>query len=369
MTRPTYLTINSAALRHNFQQVRKWAPASAVMAMIKANAYGHGLVETALALPMADAFGVAFLEEALLLRAAGIQQPIVLLEGFFNHAELDSIVQQQLHTVVHQHEQVTLLEQARLSKPVPVWIKLDTGLHRLGFNPSELPALWSRLQACPNVAAELHLLSHFADPDDLNKTTTVKQFEYFTQWTQGLVAPRSLANSAAILAWPMTHYEWVRPGIMLYGVSPFTAKVGADFALQPVMNLYSQLIAIHQRRQGDAIGYGGTWVCPEDMQIGVVAIGYGDGYPRHAKNGTPVLVNNERVPLIGRVSMDMITVDLRTQPRAKIGDPVLLWGEKLPIEQVACHADTIAYELLCGVTTRVRRRYIESQDSADNACS
>jgi alanine racemase len=353
--RPTYLQINCEALRHNLQRVREFAPHSKVMGMIKANAYGHGLIEVARALKDADAFGVAFLEEALALRAAGIQNSIVLMEGFFNAAELDQICRHDLEIVVHQYSQLEILEQNKLNKPLTVWLKIDTGLHRLGFLPKEVTAVWQRLRACNNVQGEPHLLSHFASPDDLSKPTTLQQFDCFNTSIIGLNSPRSLANSAAIIAWPTIRCEWIRPGIMLYGVSPFTDKTGADYNLQPVMTLRSELIAIQPLQKGDAVGYGGVWTCPEDMRLGMVAIGYGDGYPRHAKNGTPVLVNGKITPLVGRVSMDMITVDLRTQPNAKIGDPVVLWGEGLPIELVARSADTIAYELLCSVTPRVRR--------------
>lgn len=355
MTRPTFVEINTQALQHNLQRVRVHAPHSAVLAMIKANAYGHGLIKVAHALAGADALGVAFLEEALQLRAAGIQQPIVLMEGFFTAAELTEMVQHDLEIVVHHAEQLTMLESVKLAQPLTVWLKIDTGMHRLGFAPAQVQAAWQRLQQCANVKPEIGLLSHFADPDDLTKPTTSLQFACFNTCVQGLPQLRTLANSAAIIAWPDTHYEWVRPGIMLYGVSPFAGSVGADDDLQVVMTLRSELIAIHQLQKGDAIGYGGTWICDEDMLMGVVAIGYGDGYPRHAVNGTPVLVNGKIVQLAGRVSMDMITVDLRTQPNAKVGDPVVLWGEGLPVEQVARFADTIAYELLCGVTERVRR--------------
>lgn len=354
MTRPTYMQINADALRHNLKQVRKLVPSSRVLAMIKANAYGHGLINVAHALADADAFGVAFLEEALQLRAAGIQQPIVLMEGFYGATELAEISQNDLAVVVHQYSQLEILEQQELKTPLTVWLKIDTGLHRLGFLPEEVAEVWRRLKKCKHVG-EIHLLSHFTEPDDLYKSTTLQQLACFDRSIAELSAQRSLANSAAILAWPATHYEWVRPGIMLYGVSPFADKIGADHNLQPVMTLRSELIAVQSLCKGDTVGYGGTWICPENMPVGIIAIGYGDGYPRHAKNGTPVLVNNAVVPLIGRVSMDMIAVDLRTQPHAKIGDSVVLWGEGLPVEQVAHAAGTIAYELLCHVTPRVRK--------------
>jgi alanine racemase len=356
MPRPTFLQINSTALRHNLQRVRQLAPHAKVMAMIKANAYGHGLVEVAQALSDSDAFGVAFLEEALLLRAAGIKNSIASLEGFFDQAELKEVVRHDVEVVVHQYEQLELLERATLTKSITVWLKIDTGLHRLGFAPQEVHDVWRRLQYCNNVK-EIRLLSHFSEPDNLLQPTTYDQFALFKQSVTGLTAPRSLANSAGILAWPDMYCEWVRPGIMLYGVSPFADKTGLDHDLKPVMTLRSELIAVYPLSKGHAVGYGRTFVCQEDTMMGIVAIGYGDGYPRHAKNGTPVLVNNKIVPLIGRVSMDMIAVDLCSQPNAKIGDPVVLWGEGLPVEKVASSAETIGYELVCKVTPRVRRIY------------
>jgi alanine racemase len=358
MSRPTFLQINLAALRHNLTCVRKSAPHSQVMVMIKANGYGHGLVETAHALIDSDAFGVAFLEEALVLRAAGIKKPIVLMEGFFDVTELQEIAQHDLEIVVHQYEQLEILERETLAKPIMVWLKINTGLHRLGFAPQEAHNAWQRLSQCANVKEQPRVLSHFSEPDNLLQPTTRDQFTLFNQSIAGLSVMRSLANSAGVLAWPDMHCEWVRPGIMLYGVSPFMDKTGLDHGLKPVMTLCSKLMAVYPVRKGQGIGYGRTFICQEDMMIGIVAIGYGDGYPRHAKNGTPVLVNNKIVPLVGRVSMDMIAVDLCSQPNAKIGDPVVLWGEGLPVEKVASSADTIAYELLCHVTSRVRRIYL-----------
>lgn len=350
--RPAFLEINTAALQHNLRQIKKLAPHSSVLAMVKSNAYGHGIEEALKGLADADAFGVACIDEALEIKAKNItQKPIVLMAGFFLEQELEEIAQHQFEIVVHNHHQLEIMCNTKLAQPVTVWLKVDTGLHRLGFMPHEIKKAYQRLHESANVK-KIRLLTHFAEPDA--KTTTEEQLSAFNLATAGISAERSLANSAAILAWPSTHYEWIRPGIMLYGISPFAEKIGEDHLLKPAMTLHSQLIAVQPLIKGDKVGYSGIWTSPEDMLMGVVAIGYGDGYPRHAKNGTPVLVNGKRVPLIGRVSMDMITVDLRTQPNAKIGDPVILWGEHLPIEIVAHHADTIAYELLCKVTNRVR---------------
>lgn len=349
----TRALIDLAALRHNLRRVREAAPGKHIMAIIKADAYGHGLIRIARALtPDVDSLGVARLEEAVRLRDAGIAQSITLLEGFLEAAELVVIVQQRLNVVVHRREQIAILEQASLKPPLGVWLKVDTGMHRLGIAPAEVKQAWQRLQSCSGIET-LGLMTHLANADDRSDNVTLRQLEYFNQTTAGITAPRSIANSAGILGWPESHADWVRPGVMLYGVSPFAGGHGEQEGLQPVMTLCSRLIAVNRLHKGDAVGYGGSWVCPEDMPVGVIAAGYGDGYPRHAESGTPVLVNGRRVPLIGRVSMDMITVDLRSQPQARVGDPVILWGRGLPVEEVARYASTIPYELLCGVARRV----------------
>lgn len=350
--RGTQVSINLAALRHNLQRVRQAAPGSRVMAAVKANGYGHGLIRVAQALGDSDGFGVSCLEEALQLREAGITAPITLLEGFFHPDEIPLIEQQGLDLLLHHEDQILALEQASISEPIRVWLKIDTGMHRLGVSPESAPALWRRLEAHPGLQP-VGQMTHLACADELEHPATVQQLQLFAQATAGLPGERAVANSAGILGWPDTHADWVRPGIMLYGVSPFVGGRAAEHDLQPVMTLSSELIAVNIVHEGDTVGYGGAWTCPETMPVGVVAVGYGDGYPRHAGNGTPVLVNGRRVPLIGRVSMDMICVDLRTQPEARPGDPVVLWGEGLPVEDVAVVAGTIPYELLCGVTQRV----------------
>jgi len=356
MSRPTKISINKAALQHNLQRVRQYAPNSKVLAMVKADAYGHGLANVAHALHDADAFGVACLEEANCIRAAGLNNPIILLEGFFNATELTYIVDNDFDIVLHDACQLEILMRRPLAKPIRVWLKIDTGMNRLGFSLDKLEPVWQQLSACSWVAPDIRVMTHFPDAAEINKPTTLQQIKCFKQATRNLVAPRSLANSAGILAWQDSHVDWVRPGIMLYGVSPFQEQQGVDHQLQPVMTLHSALIAIRHCQRGDAVGYGGEWICPEPMLVGIVAAGYGDGYPRHVPTGTPVLVNQQRVPLIGAVSMDMLTVDLRTCPQAQIGDPVILWGETLPVEEIARCANTIPYELLCNFTARVGRR-------------
>ncbi len=326
-------------------------------AAVKAEGYGHGLVRVARALD-ADAFAVACVEEALALREAGVDRRIVLLEGVFEAAELSLCARHALDIAVHQPEQARMLELARLERPLRVWLKIDSGMHRLGLAPETVPTVFQRLRDCPAVQAEIGLMSHLARADERDCDCTLQQLRVFETATAGLSGERSLANSAGILGWPRTHFDWVRPGIMLYGASPFVDSLAPDEDLRPMMSFQTRLIAIQRLRRGEPVGYGGTWVCPEDMDVGVAAAGYGDGYPRHAPSGTPVLVNGHAAALVGRVSMDMITLDLRQHPGARIGDPVLLWGEGLPVERIAQAAGTISYTLLCGVTARVRREVI-----------
>lgn len=354
--RPVWAQIDLAALRHNLSRVRQAAPASRIMAVVKANAYGHGLLDVArvLAEAGADGFGVASVEEALALRRAGLAVPITLLSGFFAPEELEPVSEQHLLPVVYHEHQIGILEQARLTRPIDVWLKIDSGMHRLGFPPERAGEVFARLRACAAVG-RIGLMSHLARADDRSAPHTTLQLETFQAAIDGLEGERTLANSGGVLGWPATQLDWVRPGLMLYGISPFVTGTAGDEDLRPVMTLKSRLIAVNCFRRGDAIGYGGAWVCPEDMPVGVAAVGYGDGYPRHAPSGTPVLVKGERAVLVGRVSMDLLCIDLRSQPGARVGDPVTLWGEGLPVEEIAAKADTIAYQLVCGVTGRVRR--------------
>lgn len=344
--------INPAAFQHNLQVVKQAAPKSQILAMIKANAYGHGLIRTAQALSAADAFGVARLEEAELLRKQGISHPIVVMAGFANAEELKYMAELNVATLVFNTEQIALLESQTLRQALEVWIKVDTGMHRLGFAVTELEQAYQRLKRCINVQSTLHFLSHFSCADQPEKPVTKTQMELFQQ---SVIWPgtKSLANSAPILTLPESHLDWVRPGIMLYGISPFSEQTGLDWNLQPVMTLSTVLIDIKRVKQGEAIGYGQLWTCPKDMTIGIAAIGYGDGFPRSAQNGTPVLVDGKLCGLVGRVSMDLISIDLGNSPQAKIGDPVVVWGEGLPIEKIAKAAGTIGYELTCRLTSRV----------------
>jgi alanine racemase len=355
MSRPARALVDVGALRHNLKQVRLRALRSRVMAVVKANGYGHGLAWVARSLNgAADAFGVSSAEEGVQLREAGITQPICLLEGFFTPNELPLLARHHLEPAIHCESQLQALTQASPMIKLTVWVKVDTGMHRLGFLPPALPRVLKQLRDSSAVA-EVRVLSHFARADIPADPDTQTQIDIFLARIRDLGLESSLANSAGVLAWPQSHLDWVRPGIMLYGVSPLAGQDAAALGLKPVMTLETALIAVHARRKGEAVGYGGDWRCPEDMPVGVAAIGYGDGYPRHAAPGTPVLVNGKRVPLAGRVSMDMITLDLRAQPDARVGDPVVLWGQGLPVEEIAGSAGTIAYELLCRVAERIPR--------------
>ena len=354
------VVINRRALRHNLQRLRDLAPASKLVAVVKANAYGHGLLETARTLTDADAFGVARLEEALRLRAGGIAQPILLLEGFFAAEDLAVIAAQRLHTAVHSPEQLAALEQADLPEPVTVWMKLDTGMHRLGVRPEEAEAFYQRLSQCKNVRQPVNVVSHFARADEPTCGATERQLDIFTTFTEGKPGLRSIAASGGILLWPQSHYDWVRPGIILYGVSPLDDRsTGKDFGCQPVMTLTSSLIAVREHKAGESVGYGGTWISERDTRLGVVAMGYGDGYPRAAPTGTPVLVNGREVKIVGRVAMDMICVDLGPEAQDKAGDAVVMWGEGLPVERIAELTKVSAYELITRLTSRVAMTYID----------
>ncbi len=359
MSRATTVRLDLGALVHNLRRVKAVAPGRRVAAAVKANGYGHGLVQVAQSLD-ADAFAVAGIEEALTLREAGVTRPILLLEGVFEAAELPLCARHGLESAVHHPDQARMLATARLERPVRVWLKIDTGMHRLGLEPEMVPTLFQRLCTCPSVRADIGLMSHLARADERDCDDTLRQLRTFEAATAGLPGERSLANSAGILGWPRTHFDWVRPGIMLYGASPFVDSLAPAEDLRPVMTFHTRLIAIKRLRRGEPVGYGGTWVCPEDMDVGVAAVGYGDGYPRHAPSGTPVLLDGREAALIGRVSMDMITLDLRRHPEARIGDPVVLWGEGLPVERIAQAAGTISYTLLCGVTARVKHDVVSA---------
>ena len=350
-----HIELNISALRHNACRARELAPKAKLMAVIKANAYGHGLILVANHLAeYVDAFAVARIDEALRLREANVQQRILVLQGFSSLDELKLMQCYQLESVIYTEQQVDILEIANLPGVMTIWLKIDTGMNRLGFPPEQFAAVLQRIKQCSSVHTEISFMTHFANADDLQDNKTTQQLQLFNETTKNHSGAKTSANSAAIIAWPETCQDWVRTGLMLYGVSPMLQQTAQQQELAPVMSLYARIIAIKQLKTGETVGYGATWVADRNTLLAVVSIGYGDGYPRHAKQGTPVLINNQRLPLVGRVSMDMITVDITEHTDIKIGDQVLLWGNGLPIEEIAASADTIPYTLLCGITQRVK---------------
>ncbi|MFV2061794.1 MAG: alanine racemase [Gammaproteobacteria bacterium] len=353
--------INSAALQHNLSIAKKNAPNSKILAVIKSNAYGHGITQIAKALNDADGYAVATIQEAIKVRELYPDKLLLVLQGFLNLEELKFFQQYNLHPVIHSLFQIELLETSntvKLDNTTRYWIKVDTGMGRLGFSVSDYAVAITRLEKYLTDInnSNIILMSHFANADDLDDSKTSKQIDLFNQITSHYKYPKTLANSAGIMAWQESHFDWVRAGIMLYGVSPFKIHTDTE-KLQTVMTLESRLIAINFHKKGDSIGYGGGWTCSDDMAIGVVSIGYGDGYPRHATIGTPVLVNGKKTTLVGRVSMDMICIDLSSIDNVTTGAIVTLWGEQLAIETVAEFSNTIAYELLCQVGKRVEFVY------------
>ncbi|MFN3397849.1 MAG: alanine racemase [Sulfurimicrobium sp.] len=348
MSRPLRATIHLSALRHNLDVARRHATHSRVLAVVKANGYGHGMLRAARAFAAADGFAVLTVQDAITLREAGFTQAILLLEGFFAPDELPLLARHRIATVVHAQWQLDALLRFPSASGIALWLKANSGMNRLGFQPEELPAA---LAALRQSGAKLTLMTHFARADESDGITG--QLSRFNALSRGAELPRSMANSAALLCCPETHADWVRPGIMLYGASPLPQHSAAELGLQPAMTLSSEVIALRDIQAGDEVGYGGAFSAPCAMRIGVVACGYADGYPRHAPNGTPVLVNGLRSRIVGRISMDMLTVDLSHIPEARVGSPITLWGQGLPVEEVAAAAGTLSYELLCAVAQRV----------------
>lgn len=352
--------IRLGALEHNLEVIRKAAPGSRVMAVIKANAYGHGMVPVAQHLSRVDAFAVARVAEAIELRNNGIAAKIILLSGVMNAAELATAVQHAFEPVVHSVEQLDLLDSSGAGA-LNVWLKFDTGMNRLGFHPSDAEAVIDRLRGSPGVN-DLRLMTHLASADERGESTTLEQLESFRPIADGFDGDVSIANTPGVLGWPFFANareefgfkgdNWIRPGIALFGISPFGDKTGTDLGLKPVMQFEARLIAIKPLRAGDRVGYKGAYSADCDTTLGIISAGYGDGYSRHFRSGTPVIVNGRRVPVIGNVSMDMIAVDLGENPSDNVGDIATLWGDELPVEEVAPFADAIPYELVCGVMNR-----------------
>jgi alanine racemase len=348
--RPILATIDLSALRHNLSVARRHAGGSRVLAVIKANAYGHGLERCARALAEADGYAILEMDYAVRLRDAGIDLPVLLLEGCFDPAELRVAARQRFMVAMHAPEQIDMLADLRADERVDVFLKLNTGMNRLGIRPDAFRAAMQRLEAHPGVQS-LTLMTHFACADD--ERGLGEQLAVFERLCRDHPLPRSLANSATVLRFPEAHGDWVRPGIMLYGSSPFADVSAAALDLRPVMTLRSQVIGVQSLAAGEAVGYGATFVARQPTRIGIVACGYADGYPRHAPSGSPVLVEGERVATVGRVSMDMMCVDLTALPQAGVGSTVTLWGEGLPADEVAAAAGTISYEMFCALAQRV----------------
>jgi len=350
MTRPILATIHTDALRHNLALVKRHAPQSKIMAVIKAHGYGHGLLRAAAALKEADGYAVLNISEGIALREAGYDQTILLLEGLFDSEELAIASRHRIAAVVHCEPQLTMLEAAHGLSPIDVFLKINTGMNRLGVAPERFQDFCARLDACHSVG-RITLMTHFATADE--PPGIASQFELFDRLTRGHALPRTMANSAAILRFPQTHTEWVRPGIMLYGATPFADQSAEALGLEPAMLLSSEIIGVQTLKPGDGVGYGRQFVAEKETRVGVVACGYADGYPRHAPNGTPIAVEGKLTRTIGRVSMDMLYVDLSAIPEAGIGSPVELWGTQVPVDAVAAASGTVGYELLCALAPRV----------------
>lgn len=360
MPRPIRATVRLSALRHNLSVARRRAPQSKIWAVVKANAYGHGLVRSVQALADADGIALLDLNDAVRLRDAGISKPILLLEGVFQPADLAVADRYGLTAAVHDLEQILMLEHARLSSQIPVLLKINTGMNRLGFVGKQARTAYSRLEASGKVGA-ISLMTHFADAD--GAAGIAAQLARFREWTARLAGEATLANSAAVLRYPETHADWVRPGIMLYGSSPFADSSAERLELLPVMTLASEIIALQDLKPGDRVGYGGTFEARSAMRVGVVACGYADGYPRHAPGfsdrSTPVVVAGKRTATVGRISMDMLCVDVSAIPEARVGSAVTLWGDGLSVDEVATCAGTVGYELLCALAARVPQVEVE----------
>ncbi|SDW25641.1 alanine racemase [Thiocapsa roseopersicina] len=353
MPRPIRARIHLDAVRHNYRQAKALAPGARALAVVKANGYGHGAVAVARALAEeADGFAVAYVDEGLELRESGIRAPILLLDGIFSPDEMTILDRAGLTPVIHSRLQLDWLLDARPERPLDCWLKMDSGMHRMGFAPEDFAAAYAELADCPHVRS-LVLMSHFARADEPGHDYTEQQMRVFEQATAAMHAPRSLSNSAAVLAWPRAHGDWTRPGIMLYGASPFEGASPSAASLRPAMTLESALISVRDLAPGEPVGYGGRFVCERPTRVGVAAIGYADGYPRHAPDGTPVAVRGRMTRIVGRVSMDLVTLDLTGIEDAAIGDPVELWGGQVSANAVAEASGTIAYQLFTNINRRV----------------
>lgn len=365
MSRAVLAILSTENLLHNLAVIKQHAPQANVIAMVKANAYGHGLRSVSLRLEKHVAsVGVASVDEALELRKAGVKIPITLMEGVFEPNELLIASCQQFHVVFHSMHQITWLEScSSLPLPLVAWLKIDTGMGRLGLQGDEVAQGYKRLIAKKESIASVGLMSHLACADEKEHPLNQEQLKTFKDCTEHLPGPKSICNSAALFSFPEHQYDTIRPGLALYGINPCATGTAADLGLKPVMTLQTRLIAIRWCKKNTTLGYGARFVCPEDMPVGVIAVGYGDGYPRSAQDGTPILVNGVRCQLIGRVSMDMITIDLRPYPHAQVNDEVVLWGTGLPLEEVARYTSNSPYDILTSVQLRVKFHWTQFKNS------
>ncbi|MBT3826930.1 MAG: alanine racemase [Nitrosomonadales bacterium] len=356
--RPLKAYINLSALTFNLQLVKKIAKNSKVMAVLKANAYGHGLVQSVKAIKSADGIAILTIEEAIKIRGAGFKNTILLLEGLFTAEDIYEAEKLELNLVVHNEQQIEYLNDATLKNPINVHLKINTGMNRLGFPPDQIDYLIENLNVNPNVSG-ITLMTHFATADE--KEGIAKQLACFNRITNNYNFSSSVANSAALYKFPEARLDWVRPGIMLYGASPFEDISAKKMDVKPVMSLISKIIAIQNIKKGQAVGYGNNYIAKKDMRIGIVACGYGDGYPRHAKTGTPVFVHHKNTTTVGRVSMDMLYVDISNIADAKIGSKVEMWGNHISVDEVAKNSGTVGYELLCNISasSRVPMEYLD----------
>jgi alanine racemase len=359
MSRAATGILSEANLIHNLTIIKSHANKAKIIAMVKANAYGHGLRSTSLKLQNhVDMLGVASIDEAIALRKSGVHIPILLAEGAFEPSEILVASEENFHIVFHHKSQIEWLRDSDITHPINAWLKINTGMGRLGFNLDEASDSYEELYNSKKTAKPLKIMSHFACADDKTHTLNFEQIATFQSFINRLDAEYSICNSAGIFNFPECHYDYVRPGISLYGASPLSGINAADLGLKPVMTLQTNLISVNLFKKGQSVGYGSCFSCPEDMLVGIAAFGYGDGYPRSAKNFTPLIVHGKRCHIIGRVSMDMIAIDLRNSNHAKVGDLVTLWGEDLSVEEVASYTGNINYDILTGIQNRVKFTWI-----------
>ncbi len=362
MARKTLCTLSTANLLHNVEIIKSKAPKSKILAMVKANGYGHGIRSVSQRLQgHVDGLGVASIDEALALRQAGVSTPITLIEGVFAPDELVTAAESGFSVVFHSGHQIEWLRATRLPKPITAWLKLNTGMGRLGFDNEAAEAALEELSKNRSIIHPVGIVSHFSCADEPEHNLNAKQITTFRAFADTKPGPKSLCNSAGIFAFPDVHFDMVRPGIALYGSSPIAGKSASDLGLKPVMTFQTEIIALQKFKRGEAVGYGASYVCPEDMSVGIAAFGYGDGYPRMVRQGASVLIDGELCPIVGRIAMDMAAIDLRACANAQIGERVTLWGAGLPVEHLADYCDRISYDLLTGVQNRVRFKWDDSE--------